>query len=210
MRFHKISDRELRCQIPMEEIKKEGLELNDILKRDERAYNFLQYVMQKAEEETGFENNGPMSVEGTVVNNALELVFRALTEEEIEKFKHKFNADSIDRPITLESKPVLPISLAEDAPWIEPITIVFNDIHSVFEFARRISIKGACVCLYSYRDQYVLRYDFIGCSKAEAGRLCQLANEFSCKAFYGHRDSALMTTEHGKILTADFMAFVEY
>ena len=83
MRFDKISDTELRCHIPIEEIKKEGLEPNDLLRRDERAYNFLQDVIRRGEEETGFENNGPMSVEGTVLNNSLELVFRVLKEEDI-------------------------------------------------------------------------------------------------------------------------------
>ena len=208
MRFHKISDRELRCQIPIEEIKKEGLELNDILKRDERAYNFLQHVIQKGEEETGFENNGPMSVEGTVVDNALELVFRVLSEEDVENFKRNFEANRFDRTFNIESKPVLPISLDENSPWIEPIAVLFDDISSAFAFARRIDIKGSVVCLYKYMDQYVLRYDFIGCTKAEAGRLCQLANEFSRKALFGQSHSAMVTTEHGKLITSDFMGFL--
>ncbi len=106
------------------------------------------------------------------------------------------------------SKPVLPVSLNDVAPWIEPIAIVFDDLSTVYDFARRINIKNASVCLYQYKDQYVLRYDFIGCSKADAGRLCQLANEFSCRAFFGDKHTAMITIEHGRILTADFMSFV--
>jgi len=210
MRFHKISDTELRCQIPIEEIKKEGLDLNDILKRDERAYHFLQQVIQKGEEETGFENNGPMSVEGTVVDNALELVFRSLTEDDIETFKRKFEANRFDNVVrSIESKPVLPVNLDDSTPWLEPISIVFDTVSEAISFARKIKIDSASVCLYKYKDLYVLRYDFTGCTRAEAGRLCQLANEFSNSAFYGRNRSAFMTAEHGRLLTSDLMSFIE-
>ena len=208
MRFDKISDTELRCHIPIEEIKKEGLEPNDLLRRDERAYNFLQDVIRRGEEETGFENNGPMSVEGTVLNNSLELVFRVLKEEDIEKFKKQFDHEQIEHAFSKRAKPVLPISLSDKAPWIEPIALVFDDLFTAYSFARRIDIKDSVVCLYKYREQYVLRYDFIGCSKEDAGRLCQLANEFACRAFFGTRDCALMTTEHGELLSSNFTAFV--
>ena len=220
MRFDKISDTELRCRIPIEEIRKEGLEPNDLLKRDEKAYNFLQDVIRRGEEETGFENNGPMSVQGTVTNNSLELIFRVLREEDVEAFRQQLDRERMEYLCDMRSKPVLPPQAEDTSTWLEPITVIFNDIADVYSFARRLNINGSTASLYTYRDKYVLRYDFDECGKtpagdicqivtrSDAGRLCQLANEFSCQAVYGQKNAAFITTEHGRLITKNFMIFV--
>ena len=93
MIFRKISDRELRCSVSVEEIRANGLEVSDLLKRSDKTYEFFEYLVQEGQEETGFEKNGPMSVEGIFLNGTLELIFRSVDEDEADEWEERESED---------------------------------------------------------------------------------------------------------------------
>ena len=93
MNFRKVSDRELRCSVSVEEIRAKGLEVSDLLKRSEKTYEFFEYLVQEGQEETGFEKSGPMSVEGIFLNGTLELIFRSVDEDEAGEWEERENEE---------------------------------------------------------------------------------------------------------------------
>ena len=54
MNFRKVSDRELRCSVSVEEIRAKGLEVSDLLKRSEKTYEFFEYLVQEGQDDTSF------------------------------------------------------------------------------------------------------------------------------------------------------------
>ncbi len=121
MIFRKVSENELRCSVSVEEIRANGLEVSDLLKRSDKTYEFFEYLVQEGQEETGFEKSGPMSVEGIFLNGNLELIFRAVDESELEGWEEREAQEEYEP----EALPTLPDIDLENGEMLKLIQVRF-------------------------------------------------------------------------------------
>ena len=77
MRFKRISTDTVRCIITQDELKENGLEMDDFLSNDGRTEDFLRKMIALAEQEVGFRvQGGPLTIQVAVLpENKLALTF---------------------------------------------------------------------------------------------------------------------------------------
>ena len=77
MRFKRISTDTVRCIITQDELKENGLEMDDFLSNDGRTEDFLRKMIALAEQEVGFKvQGGPLTIQVAVLpENKLALTF---------------------------------------------------------------------------------------------------------------------------------------
>lgn len=77
MRFKRISTDTVRCIITQDELKENGLEMDDFLSNDGRTEDFLRKMIALAEQEVGFKvQGGPLTIQVAVLSeNKLALTF---------------------------------------------------------------------------------------------------------------------------------------
>lgn len=77
MRFKRISTDTVRCIITQDELKENGLEMDDFLSNNGRTEEFLRKMITLAEQEVGFKvQGGPMTIQVAVLpENKLALTF---------------------------------------------------------------------------------------------------------------------------------------
>lgn len=210
MRFNRVSDTELHCKISIDEIKARGFELSDLMSKNQRAWEFFETVMEEGEDATGFENDGPMSIEGSFVGKELELVFRSIEmgSDEMAHFMEEAAKGNVKEKVRLPKYyPVISDKMAEDeAVHIEPVSVGFTSMDELMTFSRRVTTKSARVSLYTIYDMYVLVYDLDECDHNDIGQFCQLTNEYADRVLYGEK-SYVYLVEHGTCITKDFIPF---
>mgnify|MGYP002623513473 CR=1 FL=1 len=208
MIFNRISDTELRCKISIEEIKERGFELSDLMSKNQKAWEFFETVIEEGEDATGFEKEGPMSVEGSFVGKELELIFRSVDMDSEEMRKAMESAQTEGRSgAEFSYEPVISKKMAEDeAVHLEPIAVGFPTMDKLLDFSRRVVAKETKISLYTIYDSFVLVYDLDECDHDEVGQFCQLANEYASRVVYGEPQVAYLY-EHGLCITKDFKAF---
>lgn len=77
MRFKRISTDTVRCIITQDELKENGLEMDDFLSNNSRTEDFLRKMIALAEQEVGFKvQGGPLTIQVAVLpENKLALTF---------------------------------------------------------------------------------------------------------------------------------------
>ena len=77
MRFKRISTDTVRCIVTQDELKENGLEMDDFLSNNGRTEEFLRKMIELAEEEVGFKvQGGPLTIQVAVLpENKLALTF---------------------------------------------------------------------------------------------------------------------------------------
>ena len=77
MRFKRISTDTVRCIVTQDELKENGLEMNDFLSNNVKTEDFLRKMIEQAEEEVGFKvQGGPLTIQVAVLpENKLALTF---------------------------------------------------------------------------------------------------------------------------------------
>ncbi len=189
MNFQKISDYELRCSVSAEEIKANGLEVSDFLRRSDKSYEFFEYLVQEGQMETGFDKSGPMSVEGIFLNGNLELLFRAMSEEEADFWEEC--ADMLPALPDQDQDP-------EEDGVIKLVQVRFRSPERLCKFCRLFPpAEKTPSSLYEMDGSYVLLIDLEKCTKQEIGAFCLLANEYGGESVYGDLQASLVM-EHGR------------
>lgn len=199
MNFRKISDNELRCSVSVEEIRANGLEVSDLLKRSDKTYEFFEYLVQEGQEETGFEKNGPMSVEGVFLNGNLELIFRAVEEDEDDDWEEREGISESAAPPT----PSLPDIDPEKEGVLKLLQVRFSSAGQLYRFCQLLPFAEKIPSsLYEINDRYVLVLDLDNCTKSEIGAFCMLVNEYAMDSAYGDLQASRVM-EHGRHLCDD-------
>lgn len=197
MNFRKVSDRELRCSVSVEEIRANGLEVSDLLKRSDKTYEFFEYLVQEGQEETGFEKNGPMSVEGIFLNGTLELIFRSVDEEELDEWEERED-EYYESPV-----PSLPDIDPDNGEALKLIQVRFASAGLLYRFCQLLTFaERVPSSLYQMEGDYVLVLDLDDCTKAQIGAFCMLANEYGTQSVYGDLQAS-QVMEHGRHICDD-------
>jgi negative regulator of genetic competence, sporulation and motility len=190
MDFRKISDHELRCVVSVEEIRANGLEVSDLLKRSDKTYEFFEYLVAEGQEETGFEKNGPMSVEGVYANGSLELIFRSM-----EGF-----AEDVEEEDTDDLEPDLNFNRQE---VLKLLQVRFTEINRLCAFCRLFPfVEHIPSALYEMKKGYALVLNLDDCTREEIGTFCMLANEYGTSSVYGDLQAS-QVMEHGRFICDD-------
>jgi negative regulator of genetic competence, sporulation and motility len=194
MNFRKISDHELRCVVSVEEIRANGLEVSDLLKRSDKTYEFFEYLVAEGQEETGFEKNGPMSVEGVYANGSLELIFRSMEE---------FVDDEDDEDEPVDEIPDVSDIDPDGEEALKLLQVQFTDMNRLCAFCRLFPyVEHVPSSLYEMKGNYVLVMDLDDCSRGEIGTFCMLANEYGTGSVYGDLQAG-QVMEHGRLICDD-------
>ena len=199
MNFRKVSDRELRCSVSVEEIRAKGLEVSDLLKRSEKTYEFFEYLVQEGQEETGFEKSGPMSVEGIFLNGTLELIFRSVDEDEAGEWEERENEEEYyEAPM-----PSLPDIDPENGEVLKLVQVRFASAGLLYRFCQLLPFaEKVPSSLYQADGSYVLILDLDNCTRSEIGAFCMLANEYGAQSTYGDLQAS-QVMEHGRHVCDD-------
>ena len=198
MNFRKVSDRELRCSVSVEEIRAKGLEVSDLLKRSEKTYEFFEYLVQEGQEETGFEKSGPMSVEGIFLNGTLELIFRSVDEDEAGDWEEREEEADYDALM-----PSLPDIDPENGEVLKLVQVRFASAGLLYQFCQLLPFaEKVPSSLYQADGEYVLILDLDDCTRTEIGAFCMLANEYGTQSAYGDLQAS-QVMEHGKHICDD-------
>lgn len=199
MIFRKVSDRELRCSVSVEEIQANGLEVSDLLKRSDKTYEFFEYLVQEGQEETGFEKSGPMSVEGIFLNGTLELIFRSVDEEEVDRWEEFEREDEVyEEPV-----PSLPDIDPESGEILKLMQVRFASAGLLYQFCQLLPFaEKVPSSLYQADGVYVLILDLDDCARSEIGAFCMLANEYGTESVYGDLQASQIM-EHGRHVCDD-------
>lgn len=197
MNFRKVSENELRCSVSVEEIRANGLEVSDLLKRSDKTYEFFEYLVHEGQEETGFEKSGPMSVEGIFLNGNLELIFRSVDESELEEWEER------EEEYESEPLPTLPDLDAEDGEVLKLVQVRFPSAGQLYRFCQLITFtEKVPSSLYLHNGKYVLVMDLDDCERSEIGAFCMLANEYGLESAYGDLQAS-QVMEHGRHICDD-------
>jgi negative regulator of genetic competence, sporulation and motility len=193
MDFRKISDHELRCVVSVEEIRANGLEVSDLLKRSDKTYEFFEYLVAEGQEETGFEKNGPMSVEGVYANGSLELIFRSM-----EGFAEDIEEEDAD-----DLEPDLPDLNFNRQEVLKLLQVRFTEIKRLCAFCRLFPfVEHIPSALYELKKGYALVLNLDDCTREEIGTFCMLANEYGTSSVYGDLQAS-QVMEHGRFICDD-------
>lgn len=197
MNFRKVNDNELRCSVSIDEIRANGLDISDLLKKSDKTYEFFEYLMQEGQEETGFEKTGPMSVEGMFLNGNLELIFRNVPEEEFDSWEE-------DEPFdAMAGMPEIPNPAQDENAPLKLVQITFPTAGRLYQFCQLLQgSEKIPSTLYTYEGKYVLVLDLDGCSRPEVGAFCILANEYGEQSVYGDLQASFLM-EHGRFVCDD-------
>ena len=201
MNFRKVSDNELHCSVSAEEIRANGLEISDLLKRSDKTYEFFEYLMQEGQEETGFEKNGPMSVEGVFLNGNLELIFRTVDmDEDIEGWEEREEMQTEQLP----EAPSLPVFSEDDEDAeLKLMQVRFASAGRLYRFCQLFAFaEKVPSSLYEMEDSYILIMDLDACTRPEIGSFCMLVNEYATESCYGDLQASRVL-EHGRLICDD-------
>ena len=199
MNFRKVSENELRCSVSVEEIRANGLEVSDLLKRSDKTYEFFEYLVQEGQEETGFEKSGPMSVEGIFLNGNLELIFRSVDESELDGWEERETEEEC------ESEPLstLPDIDSENGEVLKLVQVRFPSAGQLYQFCQLLPFtEKVPSSLYQHDGKYVLVMDLDDCERGEIGAFCMLANEYGLESAYGDLQAS-QVMEHGRHICDD-------
>lgn len=199
MNFRKVSENELRCSVSVEEIRANGLEVSDLLKRSDKTYEFFEYLVQEGQEETGFEKSGPMSVEGIFLNGNLELIFRSVDEDEDDGWEER-EAEGYSYE---EPAPSLPDIDPDSGEVLKLVQVRFSSAGQLYRFCQLLPFaEKVPSSLYQQDGKYVLVLDLDDCERNEIGAFCLLANEYGIDSAYGDLQASRVM-EHGRHICDD-------
>lgn len=201
MNFRKVSEHELHCSVSVEEIHENGLEVSDLLKRSDKTYEFFEYLVQEGREETGFEKEGPMSVEGVFINGNLELIFRAVNEDDDEEQWEEHEAVSAAGQLP----PLTELDPEQEVP-LKLLLVQFDSMRQLYDFCRQVPFAEQIPSLlYQMDHRYWLVVEMDECTRQEIGTFCMLINEYASGGVYGDLQASRVM-EHGRLLCEDALS----
>ena len=209
MRFKRISTDTVRCIVTQDELKENGLEMDDFLSNNGRTEEFLRKMIEQAEQEVGFKvQGGPLTIQVAVLpENKLALTFsekqagnimefleglRAAMSNLSNAFVDKKNEETAHEPVTARRK--------------DMYLLEFEELHSLQAFCGRLpeDIEGQ---LQMDSELYRLEEDESYClilrrGKMDEKQVCQVMSasiEF-LDAVSAHEGQVAYIREHGKCI----------
>lgn len=122
MRFKRISTDTVRCIVTQDELRENGLEMDDFMSNDGRTEEFLRKMIEQAEEEVGFHvQGGPMTIQVAVLpENKLALTFSEKQNGNIREILESLRAamstlsDAVHEKAEHEKKGAAPVRASSD------------------------------------------------------------------------------------------------
>lgn len=223
MRFQKINDNVIRCTMTQEEMKVQGINIDDLMDDRAKAEEFLQYVLTKARYEVDFVTSGDvlnvqLSVmkDGEVsmmISDDQNAAIRAIAEqfkEKLREFSKVFEGASTEQHeaiIDIEPKDNLLEGIGGDENGSDPVShdfwIRLSSIDDCIRMARALTgVHDAHSSLYKYYGEYYI-CTHLDLSKSEIAKVVFIMSEYSDDVS-SESSEYLMVSEHGEVLIADY------
>lgn len=212
MRFKRISTDTVRCIVTQDELKENGLEMDDFLSNNGRTEEFLRKMITLAEQEVGFKvQGGPLTIQVAVLpENKLALTF---SEKQAGSFMEIL--ESLRSAMSSLSSAVN--DKTKEKVSKEPVTAAKKDLY-LLEFSDLDSLQAFCAGLADDIEEqlqmnselYLLEDENVYCLILRRGEMdekqvCQIMSasiEFM-DAVSAHEGQVAYIREHGKIVLTD-------
>ena len=212
MRFKRISTDTVRCIVTQDELKENGLEMDDFLSNNGRTEEFLRKMIALAEQEVGFKvQGGPLTIQVAVLpENKLALTF---SEKQAGSFMEIL--ESLRSAMSSLSSAVN--DKTKEKVSKEPVTIAKKNLY-LLEFSDLDSLQAFCAGLADDIEEqlqmnselYLLEDENVYCLILRRGEMdekqvCQIMSasiEFM-DAVSAHEGQVAYIREHGKIVLTD-------
>ena len=212
MRFKRISTDTVRCIVTQDELKENGLEMDDFLSNNGRTEEFLRKMIALAEQEVGFKaQGGPLTIQVAVLpENKLALTFSEKQVGNLMEILESLRSAMSNLSNAVNDKTKEKVSK-------EPVTIAKKNLY-LLEFSDLDSLQAFCAGLADDIEEqlqmnselYLLEDENVYCLILRRGEMderqvCQIMSasiEFM-DAVSAHEGQVAYIREHGKIVLTD-------
>ena len=212
MRFKRISTDTVRCIVTQDELKENGLEMDDFLSNNGRTEEFLRKMITLAEQEVGFKvQGGPLTIQVAVLpENKLALTFSEKQVGNLMEILESLRSAMSSLSNAVNDKTKEKVSK-------EPVTAAKKDLY-LLEFTDLKSLQAFCAGLADDIEEqlqmnselYLLEDENVYCLILRRGEMdekqvCQIMSasiEFM-DAVSAHEGQVAYIREHGKIVLTD-------
>ena len=212
MRFKRISTDTVRCIVTQDELKENGLEMDDFLSNNGRTEEFLRKMIALAEQEVGFKvQGGPLTIQVAVLpENKLALTFSEKQVGNLMEILESLRSAMSSLSNAVNDKTKEKVSK-------EPVTAEKKDLY-LLEFTDLDSLQAFCAGLADDIEEqlqmnselYLLEDENVYCLILRRGEMdekqvCQIMSasiEFM-DAVSAHEGQVAYIREHGKIVLTD-------
>ena len=212
MRFKRISTDTVRCIVTQDELKENGLEMDDFLSNNGRTEEFLRKMIALAEQEVGFKvQGGPLTIQVAVLpENKLALTFSEKQVGNLMEILESLRSAMSSLSNAVNDKTKEKVSK-------EPVTATKKDLY-LLEFTDLDSLQAFCTGLADDIEEqlqmnselYLLEDENVYCLILRRGEMdekqvCQIMSasiEFM-DAVSAHEGQVAYIREHGKIVLTD-------
>lgn len=212
MRFKRISTDTVRCIVTQDELKENGLEMDDFLSNNGRTEEFLRKMIALAEQEVGFKvQGGPLTIQVAVLpENKLALTFSEKQVGNLMEILESLRSAMSNLSNAVNDKTKEKVSK-------EPVTIAKKNLY-LLEFTDLDSLQAFCAGLADDIEEqlqmnselYLLEDENVYCLILRRGemdekQICRIMSasiEFM-DAVSAHEGQVAYIREHGKIVLTD-------
>ena len=212
MRFKRISTDTVRCIVTQDELKENGLEMDDFLSNNGRTEEFLRKMIALAEQEVGFKvQGGPLTIQVAVLpENKLALTFSEKQVGNLMEILESLRSAMSNLSNAVNDKTKEKVSK-------EPVTIAKKNLY-MLEFTDLDSLQAFCAGLADDIEEqlqmnselYLLEDENVYCLILRRGEMdekqvCRIMSasiEFM-DAVSAHEGQVAYIREHGKIVLTD-------
>ena len=212
MRFKRISTDTVRCIVTQDELKENGLEMDDFLSNNGRTEEFLRKMIALAEQEVGFKvQGGPLTIQVAVLpENKLALTFSEKQVGNLMEILESLRSAMSNLSNAVNDKTKEKVSK-------EPVTIAKKNLY-LLEFSDLDSLQAFCAGLADDIEEqlqmnselYLLEDENVYCLILRRGEMdekqvCQIMSasiEFM-DAVSAPEGQVAYIREHGKIVLTD-------
>lgn len=212
MRFKRISTDTVRCIVTQDELKENGLEMDDFLSNNGRTEEFLRKMIALAEQEVGFKvQGGPLTIQVAVLpENKLALTFSEKQVGNLMEILESLRSAMSNLSNAVNDKTKEKVSK-------EPVTIAKKNLY-LLEFSDLDSLQAFCAGLADDIEEqlqmnselYLLEDENVYCLILRRGEMdekqvCRIMSasiEFM-DAVSAHEGQVAYIREHGKIVLTD-------
>ena len=212
MRFKRISTDTVRCIVTQDELKENGLEMDDFLSNNGRTEEFLRKMITLAEQEVGFKvQGGPLTIQVAVLpENKLALTFSEKQAGNLMEILESLRSAMSSLSSAVNEK-------TKEKVAKEPVTAAKKDLY-LLEFTDLDSLQAFCAGLADDIEEqlqmnselYLLEDEDVYCLILRRGEMdekqvCRIMSasiEFM-DAVSAHEGQVAYIREHGKIVLTD-------
>ena len=214
MRFKRVSTDTVRCIVTQDELKENGLEMDDFLSNNGRTEEFLRKMIALAEQEVGFKvQGGPLTIQVAVLpENKLALTFSERQTGNLMELLEGLRSamSNLSNAVNEKKKENEKTGAApETADKRDVYLLEFSDLKSLQAFCAGVA-ENIEEQLQMNSELYLLEDENIYCLILRRGEMdekqvCQIMSasiEFM-DAVSAHEGQVAYIREHGKIVLTD-------